>query len=375
MILHISNDYSGSKVYKQLVRAIDGLSLSQTIYTPVRSSDQINKNLVPLTVEKSHIIYSNILNSFSDRIFYKSKIRKIFADITSKVHLDDISVIHAHTWYSDGGVAYLLYKKYKIPYVITVRSSDIAFFHRFLLWERSFGRQILESAKKIIFVSKSYHNNFQKITQGVYESKINIIPNGVDPFWLDNVREKKYVDLPFKSNQRFSILYVGQFIKRKNVDKLIDAVALLRHKYRIPAYLNLVGEVVKKKSYIKKIESHDFIRSYGKIVDKNVLLSIYRENNIFAMPSVRETFGLVYIEALSQGLPILYTEKDGIDGFYDSAGEGVSKPITVNQIALKIKKMFDNFNAYSISEALLVDNHDWNLIAEKLKYIYLNEVR
>ena len=39
---------------------------------------------------------------------------------------------------------------------------------------------------------------------------------------------------------------------------------------------------------------------------------IYRENDIYVMPSIIETFGLVYAEAMSQGLPVIYTRGQGL---------------------------------------------------------------
>src|SRR5690554_6593083 len=105
MILHITNDYSGSTVYKNLVGELDNLGIAQVIYTPVKSETSIGKNKIDLKVSSSEIIYSHILNKTTDRIFYRNKIKKILKDIESKVDLTKVRFIHAHTWYSDGGVA------------------------------------------------------------------------------------------------------------------------------------------------------------------------------------------------------------------------------------------------------------------------------
>ena len=115
MILHITNDYSGSTVYKNLVGELDNLGLSQIVYNPIKEESRVGKNKIELNVKGSEIIYSHILNKTTDRIFYKQKIKKILKDIKSKVDFSKIKMIHAHTWYSDGGVAYLLSKKYNIP--------------------------------------------------------------------------------------------------------------------------------------------------------------------------------------------------------------------------------------------------------------------
>src|SRR5690606_3868187 len=150
MILHITNDYSGSTVYKSLIRALDSLGLSQIVYNPVKEESRIGKNKIELETAGSKIMYSLILNKTTDRIFYRTKIRKIVKDIESKIDFSTVRMIHAHTWYSDGGVAYLIAKKYHIPFIVTIRNSDLNFFHKYLLHERSFGRNILDRAKNVV---------------------------------------------------------------------------------------------------------------------------------------------------------------------------------------------------------------------------------
>src|SRR5690554_437621 len=148
MILHITNDYSGSTVYKNLVGELDKLGLSQIVYNPIKEKSRIGKNKIDLNVTDSEIIYSHILNKTIDRIFYRKKIKKILKDIETKIDLSEIKMIHAHTWYSDGGVAYLLSKKYNIPYIVTIRNSDLNVFQKYLFHERSYGRKFLERAEK-----------------------------------------------------------------------------------------------------------------------------------------------------------------------------------------------------------------------------------
>src|SRR5690606_19975181 len=129
-VLHISNDYSGSTVYKNLVAELDSLGLSQIVYNPIKEKNRIGKNRIDLLVPDSEIIYAYILNKSTDRIFYWKRVRKVVKDIESKVDLSTISFIHAHTWYSDGGVAYVLSMKYNIPYIVTIRNTDLNLFQK-----------------------------------------------------------------------------------------------------------------------------------------------------------------------------------------------------------------------------------------------------
>jgi len=348
-----------------LVKALDDKGIQQLVYHPMRDESKIGNNTVHFANARSRIIYRPILNKYQDRVLYRKKIKKIFSDIQKQVDFSEVKIIHAHTWYSDGGVAYLLNKKFGIPYVIAVRSTDISFFFRFLFWERTFGLKILENAERIIFISKSYSLSIVDRLSVELQSKMEIIPNGVDDFWLNNFKIKQ-----LKRLRTFNILYVGQFIRRKNIDKLYKAVEALRGR-GIDVKLHLVGDF---QQYLKHdlISMKDYVKCYGRITSKEELLSVYNVCDIFAMPSINETFGLVYIEALTQGLPVLYTKRDGIDGFYDLVGEGVEKPISVEKVKLSLESIMQNFPTYIIPREKIEMNHRWSRIAERYKEIYLS---
>ncbi len=373
MVLHITNDYSGSTVYKNMMMELDKLDIEQIVYNPVRDASRIGKNQVCLLSKNSKIIYSHILTKYSDRIIYKKKIQKIVKDIESKVDMTKVTFIHAHTWYSDGGAAYILSQKYKIPYIVAIRNTDLNLFFRYFIHERNFGKKILKNAKKIITISEVYKNRIlespklSSIKKDLLD-KLIVIPNGVDPFWIDNKSENK------KNSQakEFKLLYVGKFDKGKNVLNLVKAVKEINTKGKYSVVLTLVGgEGNDEKNILKDIKEVDQISFLGKILDKSKLLDIMRDNDIFAMPSKAETFGLVYVEAMLQGLPILYTENEGIDGFYDeNIGEKVTKS-DVSEIELKVIKLIENYNQYQIPTNKLVINHDWKRIAVKYQELYL----
>src|SRR5690606_33990733 len=230
-----------------------------------------------------------------------------------------VKLIHAHTWYSDGGVAYLLSKKYSIPYIITIRNTDINIFHKYLVHERSFGKKILERANDLIVISASYKRRIleQKSLQDIQKElikKLKIIPNGVDSYWIKNAVEKKTKD----KNRVFNVLFVGKFTNGKNVLTLQSAVNEI-NKGKTIVHLHLIGGGGKAhQQVLKQLKQHKRTMTYyGKIFDLSKLKEHFEKADIFAMPSKHETFGLVYVEAMLQGLPILYTANEGIDGFYE----------------------------------------------------------
>ncbi|MCO5240653.1 MAG: glycosyltransferase family 4 protein [Chitinophagaceae bacterium] len=379
-IIHIANDYTGSMVYKNLITELDQLKTEQIIYTPIKTNANIGKNEVHLSTNGSKIIYSNILNKSIDRIFYKHKIKKIIKDIESKIDFSRVKLIHAHTWYSDGGVAYLLSKKYNIPYIVTVRNSDLNVFYKYLIHKRRFGRKILENANKIILIAATYKartlslSSLQSVKKEI-ERKMLIIPNGVDSFWIDHTRKIQTDGIP-ASKDIYNLLFIGKFSKGKNIIALQKAIIQMQREDRFNVILHIVGgDGDRKKLAIRQIKSFpNLFKYYGKVYDKQQLLQVFRSCDIFTMPSRHETFGLVYVEAMLQGLPILYTQHEGIDGFYEEKiGEKVQN-FSTEEIKQKLYALIINLNNYIIPTNKIKQNHNWTSIAKIYLSLYENSV-
>lgn len=373
MILHLTNDYSGSKVYMNLIKSIDNLGVDQYIYVPLRSNNLIDRNKIDFDSNKSYINYSPILSTYT-RLNYKAKIKRILLDIESKVSIKEINVIHAHTWFSDGGVAYELHKKTGIPYIVTIRNTDLNLFFKYMIHLRVYGMEIIKAASKLIFISAVYKERFMNIKyiqskyRTVLNNKCELIPNGIDEFWIDNSFKKDRV-----LNEKVKLLYVGNFSKNKNVLRLIQAVKLL-NKSNDRFQLTIVGKNGRQeKAILRMIKGKKSFNYLGEIQSKKILLNLFRESNIFAMPSHSETFGLVYVEALSQDIPIIYTMNEGIDGYYNhlQIGEGV-KSKNVLSISQGIRTICDNYKLYTFDNQIILQNHKWNEIAKIYRDIYLD---
>ena len=83
------------------------------------------------------------------------------------------------------------------------------------------------------------------------------------------------------------------------------------------------------------------------------------------MPSFTETFGLVYAEALSQGLPLIYTKGEGFDKVFPEKHIGVSvNPNNPKDIANAINYIIDNYNNIQKKCAIASKKFSWETIAE-----------
>lgn len=148
------------------------------------------------------------------------------------------------------------------------------------------------------------------ISEGVPEEKIFVTPLGVDV--------KSFCPSPEKKHFKFVVLYVGRMELLKGVHYLLQAFAELR----LPnAELWLVGasspEIL---PFFRRYEG--FFRYIGEIPHSK-LPQIYQQAFIFVLPSIQEGFGLVILEAMACGIPVIATHstgapdviRDGVDGF------------------------------------------------------------
>lgn len=366
-ILHICSYFSGiSRVYENLFKKIDENNYPQDIYVPYRVIKR--SKTIKFSNVHSNIIWRPILSKFT-RLAYFYKINKIYKDTCKSLPIKDYDVIHAHTWFTDGGVAYKIHKKYNIPYVITVRGTDLHTFVRFFYHIHPYGRKILCNAKKIIFVSSAYERkvldlSFLRNNKRTLMQKSLVLPNGIDDFWMQNIAKKKK-----KNSQDIKLIYIGSFLKLKNVNRLINAVNKLNDQLYNVSLTIVGGGRESSKDLIENIQTNNKVNFIGKIKDRAKLAKLLRESDIFTMPSYNETFGLVYIEALSQGIPVLYSKNEGIDGFYDNIGEAVD-PFNVDDIAKGILKINNNYEKYDFDPKDIVCKHDWSFVARTLCNIY-----
>lgn len=363
-VLHICNDFSYSKVYYNLYSKFDDRGFIQYVFHPLRKRENIGKNSIDFSRTESQIFYSDLIQNYH-RLFFRSKINFLYRSIRNKVPCEKVNLVNATTLFSDGALAYRLQKELEIPYVVTVRSTDVNIFFKYRPDLIPLGLKILLSANSIIFITPSLrnaclnHRYFKKYKDELF-AKSEVIPNGIDDFWLKNIQGSNV------SGNKF--LYIGRFSKYKNLFTLLNSLKNLKSKYPDIELTIVGGGGDDEKRILDFIRRHHWIRYLGRIYDKERLLTVYRANRFFVMPSI-ETFGLVYIEALSQGLSLLYSKNQGIDGFFDlPIGQKVN-PKNKLDVMNKLEKLINQSININPS-TLAIQDFNWEDISnEHIKII------
>ena len=365
-VLHISNCFTMSKVHKELYSSLDQLGVRQVIYSAFAEKQRIGANRFEAL--HTEFIYAPIIKKIH-RYLYLWKIVRVTLSVLRRVRMREIGCIHASTLFSDGGVAYLLHLLRGRPYVVSVRTTDLKAFLTHKPYLRYVAYRIIRHAEKVMFITPALRdsmleNKYFSPRRAEIEQKSLVIPNGVSEYWHEHLN-------PDRPAGNHSVAYIGRFDTNKNVMRLVKAVLDLVPE--IPDIrLNMVGgdgeqqdEVL---SYCKSDPEH--FSYLGKIYDPEQLQAFYRSNAVFAMISRAETFGLVYVEALSQGLPVLYTKGQGIDGLFPQhIGEAV-RPFRQEEITAGLRRLLSETSSYERLPATAFNDFRWPVIAGKYKKMY-----
>ena len=180
----------------------------------------------------------------------------------------------------------------------------------------------LSLAKNLVAVSKSIKIEYKKLN--IPKNKILDIPNGINLKRITKFKHKKELrdELGIKKSS-IVFLSIGRFHPKKNFELIIKAINNLKHK-NLNLKVLIAGVGVKNLNYLlEKYSLEKYIILYEpqydftdkKKIELNFpseeILSLYKLSNVFIMPSIIESFGIVTVEAMGFGLPIIINNSPG----------------------------------------------------------------
>ena len=357
MILYINGNYPHHSLHEELVTRLADMGNAIIVFVPMRGKKLDGK------YHSDHhdvsVLYEDCLKGL-DRVFFLQKIYRIVKRIEEQIDLKNVGCIIAGTLYSDGFAAYLLHQKYNIPFSVAVRQTDITYQMRWRPYLDGIVKRLLDHSTNIIFLSPTYKRYFDKFNTD--QAKYMTIPNAVNEFWFSHRPKTRMIHTPI------SLIYVGEVVKNKNVGATIASVAELK-KNNVEVEFHIIGSGDEEKNcrtLSKNMNVEKQVFFHGWQNSKEKLKEFYDRADIFVMPSYRETFGTVYVEAMSQGLPLIYTKGQGIDGYFDEGSIGYGcDPTDVHDIANKILLIIDHYKEISEQCTIQSDIFRWNIVADQ----------
>ena len=361
-VLHICSSYFETPLYKSLFTKLERLGVINFIYIPRYHQDSEN--------DEKHLYVINKRFSKLSKLLYWGEQKYILRDIEKKINHSDINVVHVHRILYGGYAALHLKKKYGIPYIVAIRFSDLYGRGRNMSIYKKHCLEIMINAEKLIFLSNAYKENVwhrysnMPVLQRI-KKRTEVITNGIDDYFLENIATTCRRRSPGKVIQ---VMAIGKIDSRKNPLTTLKACDLLIEKgYRV--VFKLIGSICDNDIF-SKIQQKSYTHYLGELNMKQVRAEL-QETDILVVPSVHETFGLVYAEAMSQGVPVIYTRGQGFDGQYED-GE-VGYPVNcfdAQEIAQKILDILSNYSDISKRCIGNAKNYSWETIANKYWGIY-----
>ena len=370
-VLHINCNYIGTTLHQLMIEELQEKGIENEVFVPT-----YDKNIATIT-PNNNVYVSECFKKW-DRLAFDYKQNKIIKEIEKYYDVASFDLIHAYTLFTDGNVARVLSEKYGVPFVVAVRNTDVNTFFKKMLYLRNRGIKTMLKAQKVFFLSTAYRNEVFKryISKKCYEElyeKSEIVPNGIDTFWFDHLfkeRDNKKIENQIE-HKKIRLVYAGGIDKNKNITATCKAIDSLK-KDGWNVEFTVVGKI-KDRAIFEAIKGKV---TYLVARPKEQLIDVYREADIFVMPSLTESFGLVYVEAMTQGLPVIYSRGQGFDGQFPEGVVGKSVDAK-NELEIEqaIKYICNNYSQISENAMKHCMAFKWDKICDFYKNEYDNIIR
>jgi starch synthase len=251
---------------------------------------------------------------------FKTALEALSLNLAQIKSLAGVQVVHTHTWYVSMA-GFLAKKLYGIPFVLTThsleplrawKSEQLGSGYAMSAWME---RTAVLDADAVVAVSEGTKADILRVYP-IAPGRVHVIYNGID---LDEYRkttdtaalETYGIDpaIPF-------ILFVGRITRQKGVTHLVDAIRYLPHDIQVvlcagaPDTPEIASEMRQKVEEART--SHPRIVWIEKMISKPEVIQLYSHARVFCCPSVYEPFGIINLEAMACGAPVVASATGGI---------------------------------------------------------------
>jgi len=334
-----------------------------------KMGENIRVHRLPIGKNKNNLTYQSQkdLLVYAWKSYFFSK--KLICDAEKSGKKYDLT----HSFFSVpcGFVSMILKKKYKLPYIVSLRGSDVPGYSERFSFIYCFLKPIIvyiwKKASAVIANSSMLRDLAIKSND---KQKVGVIYNGI------NIEHFRPGAVP-RVNNNFTILCASRLSRRKGFNYVIDAFDIIHEKYPDIKLVIAGGEgnaEEELKDQAKKLKLESKIIFTGFVTPNTEFLKYYNTSDVFVFPSLNEGMSNNMLEAMASGMPIIMTPtggaeeliKDGVNGyivkFKDSA-----------DIAEKLEKLINNpelCKKMGEESRKIAENMSWKSVADKYYYLY-----
>lgn len=247
-------------------------------------------------------------------------------------------LIHAHSLLWAGVGASYVFRRFNIPYVVTEHSSA---FLRGLIksWHKRYLQRAISDAYAVWAVGPGLRDRL--VPYAPQDKEIGVVPNMVDvDFFVPPAEGRKCRGFRFST--------IALMTPNKGLDILLRAfgTAFLHEK---DVYLDIGGDGPQRRELEQladRLGISDRVTFHGMLSQEGVRHLLW-DSNVFVLPSYVETFGVVFLEAMSTGLPVIATRSGGPESFVDETVGILVDPGDVGALAAALRGIYETYSFYS----------------------------
>lgn len=328
-------------------------------------------------------------------------IQTMATDLAMVSDIKGADLVHSHTWYANfaGKVAGDLHG---IPHLITAHSLEplrpwkadqLGGGYAVSSWVE---RSAYESATKIIAVSHGMRADILRAYPQIDPAKVTVVHNGIDLSAFQSASKPDMVrNLGINPDAR-SVVFVGRITQQKGLPYLLKAARELPSDVQLvlcagapdtpeinQVVIDLVAELRKHRDNVIWVEKH---------LSREELIAVLSSATVFACPSIYEPLGIVNLEAMACGIPVVATAtggipevvEDGVTGLLvpiEQLADGSGKPLDeakfVGDLAAALNKALNDVDLEAFGKAgrRRVEEHfSWDRIAQDTIDVYRDAI-
>lgn len=302
--------------------------------------------------------------------------------IRKAVEQDTICILHCHDWLV-AKVAIGLKHLFRIPLLATIHSTEYGrrkgihseyqrMIHQTEFW-------LVNEAWRVICCSKYMAEQINQLFYIPF-TRINIIPNGVNSENYSMATPSPTFKQQYAHPQEKLVLYVGRLVYEKGVSVLIEAVN--RVQQRVNAKFVIVGDGYMRDRLVdqaRRLKVIDKIYFTG-FLDEDSVKKLYQVADVFVIPSLYEPFGIVALEGMASGVPVVASDVGGLAEIITHDQTGVLVyPDNPESLAWGITRVltdpgYAQWLVMNASEHVKT-HYDWDTIAATTNTVYERIVR
>ena len=328
-------------------------------------------------------------------------IQTMATDLAMVSDIKGADLVHSHTWYANfaGKVAGDLHG---IPHLITAHSLEplrpwkadqLGGGYALSSWVE---RSAYESATKIIAVSHGMRADILRAYPQIEPAKVTVVHNGIDLAAFQSAQKPDVVrSLGINPDAR-SVVFVGRITQQKGLPYLLKAARELPADVQLvlcagapdtpeinQTVIDLVAELRKHRDNVIWVEKH---------LSREDLIAVLSSATVFACPSIYEPLGIVNLEAMACGIPVVATAtggipevvEDGVTGLLvpiEQLSDGSGKPLDeakfVGDLAAALNRALTevDLGAFGAAGRRRVEEHfSWDRIAQDTIAVYRDAI-